>query len=103
VELTLIAFVVGEEAVHQGRYLQGFAEREFAGFAAVLIEDGDFSVLKNGVTGGGSGFEFLLDFGGELIGSVLCLPPAAGEAELVADGAIGHDTLAPGVSGELRD
>jgi hypothetical protein len=64
---------------------------------------GDFGVLKNGVTGGVSGFEFLLDFGGELIGSVLGLPPAAGEAELVADGAIGHDTLAAGVSGELRD
>src|ERR1039457_980057 len=37
------------------------------------------------------------------VGSVLSLPPAAGQAELVADGAIWHDTLAPGVSGKLRD
>jgi hypothetical protein len=84
------------------RYLQGFAEGEFAGFAAVLIEDGDFGVFKNGVTGGVSGFEFLLDFGSELIGSVLGLPPAAGQAELVADGAVGDDALAAGVSRKLR-
>src|ERR1035437_3636697 len=59
VELTLIAFVVGEEAVYQIRYLQGFAEGEFAGFAAVLIEDGGLGVLKDGIAGGVSGFEFL--------------------------------------------
>ena len=103
VELTLIGFVVGEEAVHEIRYLQGFGEREFAGFAAVLIEDGDLGVLKNRIAGGVSGFEFLLNFGGEFVGGVLGLPPAAGEAELVADGAIGDDALAAGVGGEFGD
>ena len=102
-EFTLVAFVVGEEAVHEIRYLQGFAEREFAGFAAVLIEDGDLSVFEDGVTSGVSGFEFLLNLGGELVVGVLSLPPAAGEAELVADGAIRNDALAAGVSGEFGD
>src|ERR1039458_5514443 len=77
------------------------AESEFAGFAAVLIEDGGLGVLKDGIAGGVSGFEFLLDFGGELVGGILGLPPAAGEAELVADGAIGDDALAAGEGGEF--
>ena len=33
----------------------------------------------------------------------LGLPPAAGETEFVANGAIGNDTLAAGMSGEFGD
>ena len=82
---------------------RGSAKGEFAGFGAVLKEDGGLGVLKNSVAGGVAGFELLLDFGGEVVGGVFSLPPAAGEAEFVADGAVGDDALAAGVGGEFGD
>jgi len=60
-------------------------------------------VLKNSIAGGVAGLELLLDLGGEVVGGVLGLPPAAGETEFVADGAVGDDALAAGVGGELGD
>ena len=101
VEFALVGFVVGEEAVEEIGDFHGFAEGEFAGFGAVLKENGDLRVLKDGVAGGVTGLEFLLDFGGEVVGSVLGFPPAAGETEFVADGAVGNDAFAAGVGGEL--
>ena len=79
-----------------------FAQREFAGLAAVLIEHGGLGVLEDGVAGRVSGLDLLLDFGGEFVGGILRLPPAAGQTELVADGAVGDHALAARVSGELR-
>jgi hypothetical protein len=102
VELTLVGFAVGEEAIDKLRDLQWLAVGEFAGFAAVLIQDGGFGVLEDGIAGGVSGLDLLLDFGGEAVGSVLGLSPAAGQAELVADGAVGDDALAAGIGRKLR-
>ncbi len=102
-ELTLIGFIVGEEAVHQLRYLQWLAERVFASFAAVLVEDGGLRVLEDGVAGRVAGLDLLLNFGGEFVGGVLGFPPAARQAEFVAHGAVGDHALAAGVSRKLRN
>ncbi len=83
--------------------MTGSARENSASFGAVLIEDGNLGVLKNGVAGGVAGFELLLDFGGEFVVGILGFPPAARETEFVANGAVGHDALAAGVSGEFGD
>jgi len=76
-------------------------EGEFTAFGAVLKQDCGLGVLKNSVAGGVAGLELLLDLGGEVVGGVFGFPPAAGETEFVADGAVGHNALAAGVSGEF--
>ena len=101
-ELTLVAFIVREEAVHELRDFDGFVEREFAGFAAVLIKHGSLRILKNSVAGGISGLELLLDFRGQVVRCIFRFPPAARQFELVAHSAIGHHPLASGIGGKLR-
>lgn len=102
-EFALVGVVVGEEAVEEVGEVRGVAEGEFAGFGAVLIENRGAGVFEDGVAGGVAGFELFADFGGEVVGGVFGLPPAAGEAEFVADGAVGNDAFAAGVSGEFGD
>ncbi len=102
-EFALVGFVVGEDIVEEGCNLDRFGEGEFTGFGTVLIENDDLRVFKDDVAGGVAGFELLLDFGGEVIGSVLGFPPAAGEPEFVADGAVGNDALPAGMGGEFGD
>ncbi len=102
-KFALVGVVVGEEAVEEVGEVGGVAKGEFAGFGAVLIENGGAGVFEYSVAGGVAGFEFAADFGGEVVGGVFRLPPAAGEAEFVADGAVGNDAFASGVGGEFGD
>jgi len=103
VEFALVGFIVMEEAIEETGDVEGIGKGKLAGFGAVLEQDGGLGVLENSVAGGVASFELLLDFGGQVVGSVLGLPPAAGESEFIADGAVGDDALAAGVGGELRD
>jgi len=103
VEFALVGFIVSEKSIEEAGDLVGVGERKLTAFGAVLEKDGGLGVLKDGVAGGVAGFELFLDFGGQVVGSVLGLPPAAGESEFIADGAVGDDALAAGVGGELRD
>jgi hypothetical protein len=64
VELALVGFVVREETIQQGRYFQRLAQSEFAGFAPILIEDGDLRVLEDCIPRRISSLELLLDFRG---------------------------------------
>jgi hypothetical protein len=89
--------------LHKGGDLEGLVEIEFAGLGAVLIEHRDPGVLEYSVAGGVTGAAFFLDFGSQVIGRVLRLPPAAGEAVFVADGAIGNDAASPGIGGQFGD
>ncbi len=102
-ELALVGFVVGEEAIEESGDFDRFGQCEFAGLGAVLVENGGLRILKNGVAGGVAGPELFLNFGGEIVGGVFGLPPSAGETEFVANGAVRDDALAAGVSGEFRD
>jgi hypothetical protein len=92
---------VREETIQQGRYFQRLAQSEFAGFAAILIEDGGLRVLEDRIPRRISGLELFLDFQGEVVGCVLGLPPPSGQSELVADSPIGHDSLAARVGRKL--
>jgi len=94
VEFALVGFVVREEAVEEIGNFDWFAKGELAGFAAILVEHGSAGIFEDGVAVGISGFQLLANLGGEIIRSILGLPPAAGEAKLVTHGAVGNDTTA---------
>ncbi len=81
---------------------RGSRKAKLARFATVLIENSRLRVLEDRVPGWVSGLELLLDLRRQLVGSVLGLPPAARQPEFVANGAIGNDALAAGISGKLR-
>ena len=87
------------EAIEEVGNLHRLGEGEFAGFASVLIEDGDLGVFEDGVARRVSGFELLLDFGSKAIRRVLDLPPALRQPKLVADGAVWVYALPAGVCG----
>ena len=60
-------------------------------FGSVLDQDGGDRVLEDDVVLGIAFGELLLDLGVEVVGGVLRLPVAKGNAEVVQDGAIGTD------------
>ncbi len=55
-EFAFVGFGVGEEAVKELGYVDGFDESELAGFGSVLEEDGVLRVFEDGIAGGVAGF-----------------------------------------------
>src|SRR6266849_2437797 len=86
---------VGKEFVEKGGYVFRLGQIEATALLLALVENSLASVLENGVGERITVVDFLLNFGIEVVVSVLSLPKAAAIAEEVTESGVREDgTLA---------